>query len=329
MKKFDDITVVVQGPVQTFHDRPQEPNITQKCLASVRQFLPGAKIILSTWAGQDLSDLDYDELVISDDPGPNCRNYRLNGEPQWYNNNRQIVSSKAGLLKVNTPYAVKLRTDNYLISNAFVEFQTQFTRRSQNYAFLSERVVVSDTFTRRYAKGFPVAFHVSDFFYYGKTQDVLAFWDLPLFDNFIPDEKTPINHGFPGYIIDCTQAFFIKAMQKFDQTIELKSLLDNSPEILEQSRQCIMNNIIFDTPEKIGLGLCQKFLGSARVSRMSGKVAHIQFYEWLEWYKKYCDDSVDLSPYRHIKWKTKLFRFLHVYPKKIETILALRKRNIR
>ena len=70
-----DITVVVQGPVQTFSDREQESGITRKCLDSVRYFLPGAKIILSTWHNQDLTDLDYDQLVLCDDPGTNVRAY--------------------------------------------------------------------------------------------------------------------------------------------------------------------------------------------------------------------------------------------------------------
>lgn len=60
MSDFSDISVVVQGPVQSFQDREQEPGITQKCLESVRQHLPGSTLILSTWPGQELAGLDYD-----------------------------------------------------------------------------------------------------------------------------------------------------------------------------------------------------------------------------------------------------------------------------
>jgi hypothetical protein len=62
-----DITVVVQGPVQALPDRDQDEGITQLCLRSVRELLPGARIILSTWDQQDLDGLDYDELVINTD----------------------------------------------------------------------------------------------------------------------------------------------------------------------------------------------------------------------------------------------------------------------
>lgn len=324
---FSYITVVVQGPVQTFQDRPQEPNITHKCLSSVREHLPGAKIILSTWPNQDLTGLDYDHLVISDDPGINIRQFTLQGRPKSYNNNRQIVSSKAGLEKVVTPYAIKLRSDNYLTGNGFVQLQQQYRKRSQEYAFLKERVVVSDVFTRRYAKGFPVAFHVSDFFYYGRKEDVLALWDIPLFEDFQPSEVVPINSGFPDYLTDCTQALFLSAIQKFDPSLSLNSLLDNSKNKLIKSEKIIANNLIVASPNSIGLGLCEKFLGKARVSRRSGQVAHIQFFEWQKWYQKYCDHSLLIEGYLTKSIQLFFMRCFYVFPRRIQTLISIFKRK--
>lgn len=327
MIDFKDITVVVQGPVQTFNDRPQEPNITTKCFNSIRQLLPGATIILSTWPNQDLSGLDYDELVISPDPGANSRNQKLDGTPQWYNNNRQIVSSVEGLKRVTTKYAVKLRSDNFLTSNGFVALQQQYPKRCEQDCFLKERVVVSDVFTRKYAKGFPVAYHVSDFFYFGLTEDVLALWDFPLFEDFVPSAEEPISAGFPHFIIDCTQALFIAALQKYDSTIALKHLLDNQPETLMRSERIIANNLIVAPIDKLGLGLCQKFLGTARVSRASGKVAHLQFFEWQQLYKKMCGPS--FNPKTSMVESLVLFlqRCLYVFPTRPQTLLKVWKRN--
>ena len=47
-----DISVIVQGPINKKE--------TPKCLKSIRKFLPEAEIILSTWQGTDISNLDYD-----------------------------------------------------------------------------------------------------------------------------------------------------------------------------------------------------------------------------------------------------------------------------
>lgn len=316
---------MVQGPVQTFQDRPQEPNITTKCLKSVREHLPGATIILSTWPDQDLTGLDYDELVISADPGPNIRNMRPDGTPQWYNNNRQIVSSLEGLKRVKTQYAVKLRSDNFLVSNGFVALHQKYKQRSEQDRFLRERVVVSDVFTRKYAKGFPVAYHVSDFFYFGLTEDVLALWNFPLFNNFEPTANEPISHGYPNFMTDCTQALFLGALQQFDPSIRLNHLLDNDEEILKRSNRIIANNLIVAPIDKLGLGLCQKFLGTARVSRISGRVAHLQFFEWQQLYKEICDPNfkIDSSLYRTVI--IFLYRCLYVFPTRLQTRIKLKK----
>jgi len=61
---FEDISVIVQGPVVGAPD-----HLTRRCLASVRQHLPGAELVLSTWQGSDTGGLEYDLLVPNQDPG--------------------------------------------------------------------------------------------------------------------------------------------------------------------------------------------------------------------------------------------------------------------
>ncbi|SMY36988.1 WavE lipopolysaccharide synthesis [Photobacterium malacitanum] len=322
-----DITVVVQGPVQTFNAREQEFGITRKCLDSVRYFLPGAKIILSTWHNQDLTDLDYDQLVLCDDPGSNVRAYNVDGTPQTFNNNRQIVSTLSGLEQVTTPYAMKLRSDNYLISDAFLHLQQDFPKRCEQDRFFHEKVVVINTFTRRYAKGVPVVFHMSDFFYFGRTDDVIACWNIPLIDDFIVTKDCPYNIGFPDYSIDCTQMLFVRAMRKFDSQFTLNGLLDNNPEKQIFSDRCFANNFVIAEPQQVGVGLCRKFAEKARVSRTKGKVAHWQFKEWQQLYKKYCDPSFVIQYSMWERCKLFLQRCLYVFPARIENKRRLQQRQ--
>ena len=54
------ISVVIQGPI-----RPS----TSTLIAKLRVLLPCAEIILSTWDGEKLDGIDYDYLVLSDQPG--------------------------------------------------------------------------------------------------------------------------------------------------------------------------------------------------------------------------------------------------------------------
>ncbi len=326
MTSYKDISVVVQGPVQTLKGREQEEGITHKCLTSVRAYLPGAHIILSTWPGQELSGLDYDELVISEDPGPNVRDFHSDGRPQYYNNNRQIVSTLAGLRQVATPYAIKLRSDNYLTGNGFVELQRQYPARCDSHKIFRERVVVSNVFTRRYAKGYKVAFHLSDFFYYGLTEDLLAIWDLELLEDVSPDEAAKANVLAQGFIMDCTQMFWLRTLKKFNDTIKLDGLLDNSRENLELSDLYYANNLIIASPEELGLSLGEKFSGNARIARQKGKCAQWQHWEWQELYRRFCDPEMPHAPL-HKKLRLIGQRAMYVHPVRLETAFKLWKQK--
>jgi hypothetical protein len=323
LKTFEQITVIVQGPVQALNGRKQEENITRKCLLSVRDWLPGAKVILSTWLNQDLNNLDYDELITSEDPGTNVRNFHSDGSPQNYNNNRQIVSTLAGLKRVITPYALKLRSDNYLTSNHFVDLQCTYPKRSDQQAIFEERVVVSNVFTRKYAKGFRVAHHLSDFFYFGLTKDLLAIWNLELLSDINQTEAQQINQKSGGYPIDCTQMFWIKALQKYDSSVKLSGLLDGNKEQRRKSDLYYANNLVIGAPEDIGLGLEKKFSGKARIARLKGRCAQWQLFEWEDLYHRHCDPSFVSKITPAERWIYALARFFYILPSHIETRLKL------
>ena len=149
-----DITVVVQGPI----DRQK----TERCLKSVREALPGAKIILSTWEGSDIEGLDFDEVILSADPGgfpaQNIKN------PVICNVNRQIVSTRNGINAVDTPYAAKLRTDFCIEHSGFLDWFFRYSEKDN----VEHRVIVSDKFTRNpriVTRKIRRAFHPSDIFF--------------------------------------------------------------------------------------------------------------------------------------------------------------------
>lgn len=333
-KNHSDITVVVQGPVQSLDGRGQDAGITHQCLNSIRQHLPGAKIILSTWDKQDLSGLDYDELYINDDPGTNVREYKRDGKPVEMNNNRQIASSLGGLKRVKTKYALKLRSDNYLTGNQFVALQQQYVMRSGSCFFLTERVVVINTFTRQYHSGKRVAFHASDFFHFGLTEDVLRIWDIPLLKNLEYSEANKgkaQNRGFPQINIDCTQSFWLASINKYDPSVGLAYLYDCSTEILELSDRYYANNLIVAAPEDIGLGLGDKFVNPKRSKsgRKSGLVCFMSFKEWQVLYKKYCDKDYTVSGLAVERLRLFFWRCLLVFPRRLETEAKLRRRKVK
>ncbi|MBZ2190303.1 WavE lipopolysaccharide synthesis family protein [Alcanivorax sp. JB21] len=327
-----DVTVVVQGPVHTFRGRPQEDGITQRCLASVRHHLPRACLILSTWEGQELSGLDYDELILNPDPGGNIVSYRKDGAARRLNHNRQIVSTVQGLRRVSTPYAMKLRSDNALLGSGFIDLQQRFTKRCADMCWLRERVVLANTFTRKFAKGRRVLFHASDFFAFGLAEDVLNLWDLPLFDDLDADGSflaagQPYYPGAPEYPRDATQDLFLRFVNKHVPA-SLAHLLDGDEKRLRQSELILANNFIVAEPERIGLYLGRKFLHGVRTAKRTGRSGFYTYAEWQALYQRYCDPEYEVQDSFSERLMRMLVRLYGVWLKRLNASFSLGRRKL-
>jgi len=289
---YEDITVVVQGPVQALAERAQDDGITSRCLDSVRQYLPGARLILSTWPDQNLDGLDYDELIICEDPGRNIVGYTRGGEPRYENTNRQVVTTVEGLRKVTTKYAVKLRADNYLTGNNFVELQKHWQARGEQFKLLEERVVISNTFSRRYYRGLPMSFYICDFFYFGLTKDLLGIWDIPHIEDipYREDQKGCEQHpGSPWPILDVDQQLAKRfLLENYGVDIGVEHKHDLRFNARRNSDIIFANNFVVVTPEQINLALPNKFVTN-RQAKKSTQITYLQHAEWERLYRKYCD----------------------------------------
>jgi MoaA/NifB/PqqE/SkfB family radical SAM enzyme len=218
MIKPEDISIVVQGAI----DRES----TSKCLESIHKYLPGAKVILSTWKGSEVDGMDYDILVLNDDPGAPV-SLRSNGTPTPNNINRQLVSTRNGLLKVRTKYAFKLRSDLVLTNDRILLFFDQYQARDENYKFFDRKVIIPTVYTKEYShpNGMPVPFHPSDWWFFGLTTDLLLYFQhTPLADEnnyfcFHREYKYPERNPYPKMNVRFhpEQYYFIEAFkQKFD-----------------------------------------------------------------------------------------------------------------
>ncbi|KGY11285.1 wavE lipopolysaccharide synthesis family protein [Vibrio tubiashii] len=252
-----DITFVVQGPVQASKDRKQISGVTEKCLSSIRDHFPESTIILSTWKGQPHQGLDYDLVLELDDPGPN---FVYHGDERiQLNNNRQLYSSHMGLDKVETKFAVKMRTDNLLTGRGFVELYEKYsgTPRTNEYALLNSRVVTSSTFFISSHAGRAVHFHKSDLFDFGETEDLLKIWN----GNFVPELHF---NKAPGYKsrYPATEQFlclsWISRLLGKNYMLNTKAG-DDAGLGQDYWQNFIANNLIVDLPEKIGLDVTERF----------------------------------------------------------------------
>lgn len=162
-----EITVVMQGDI-----RPE----TAIAVRSVRSLLPNARLILSTFNTEDIGAIagEVDDVVMSDDPGAMPSFIKSDILPT-NNINRQLITSKAGLDRVHTTYAVKMRTDCILHNAEFVRLLERFTIGDAN----PNRLVVSSFFTRHPYGLSCYLFHISDWFVCGRSNRVRQFFSAP------------------------------------------------------------------------------------------------------------------------------------------------------
>lgn len=181
------VSVVVQGAV----DRKLTPVLLQ----SIRRFLPGAEIIISTWEGTPTKGLDCDRVVLSRDPGAIC----FDDPPQTpLNINRLLVSSQEGIAAATKPYILKCRSDLELIGDGFLYCYRKFPKREASLIVTEEKLVVGSLFSMLFEQElgvkFPMPYHLSDWYCFGQAQDVAKLFDVPIVDStytrwFSPKEK--------------------------------------------------------------------------------------------------------------------------------------------
>lgn len=170
--KTSDITVVFQGALKgyTQRDTPSFVDVVRQ----TRKVLPGAKMVLSTWEGTEIpSAVALDKVLMSADPGPLAPLKLIDTKAN--NINRQIVTTQAGVRAAQTPYTLKLRTDTFLEHAGFIDFyETQLRRDGRD-----RRIVTSAFFTLDPAVFERIPYHVSDWFQFGLTKVLQAYWNAP------------------------------------------------------------------------------------------------------------------------------------------------------
>lgn len=246
-----DISVVVQGYAE---------KSTSYLISSIRKYLPKSQIILSTWDYCDIKNLEYDKLVINDDPGAvPCEIW--DNYARGNNGNRQIASTKSGLEMVNTKYVLKLRSDLILLGDGFKKYFHLLSEREQEYSVFEERILIGELFSRhdfvyhRHGKEYdvPKPFHPSDWFAFGLSDDVKK-----LYGNvrLIPDEELQYSKlVHPEYVekydykyswrYTTEQHIFMEAIKNKVSSDLFRDWTDWNEENIELSQKYMLNNFAF------------------------------------------------------------------------------------
>lgn len=282
-----DISVVIQGAVS-------EKN-TKKCVDSVRRLLPDAEIILSTWQGSDITNLDYDILVLNKDPG--SRYFDISGKIH-NNNNRQIISTGAGIRKATRKYILKFRTDFKLDSIEFLKYWNEYPMRKREYAIFEHRVLTDVLFSRFRSDetGRPTPFHISDLWMFGYAKDLKEYFcDIPLLSyselgnySCLYPAKIPYNSMTFRYAPE--QYFGYHFAKKNFESINFDDWTDWDEKNILISDNIIYNNFIFLSFEQSGIWSDKHAHTILKENYINGIINH--FYFQVQ-YKNYCDKEYE------------------------------------
>lgn len=276
-----DISVVVQGAV--------DPNLTRPCLGSIRAILPGAEIILSTWTGSNTEELDYDVLVLSDDPGGIVcdKVHRITN-----NVNRQIVSTRSGIAAAKRRFTLKIRSDMLVTGTQFLDAWGRFDKdRSKDFLIFECRIVINNLYCANVRKtSFPL--HISDWIQFGLTSDLLRLWNIPTqkkkdMSNYWTESRRPSIDPVPTWMGRYLpeQYILLSCLEQNGFPVPLRYHTDMTLQNESVSEIVFANNFIILDYENSGFRFAKydpyKWDYSAQYTH----------YDWYRLYQKYCNPS--------------------------------------
>lgn len=260
---LNDISVVIQGKILGLPGEPYQMQLTQQCIESVRNFIPAAEIILSTWEGSIVKHLKYDKVIFNKDPG--AVSYS-DLEPFFFNNNnRQIVSTYNGLKAATKTYAVKMRGDCKFTDTDFVYYLKEFPRGEQ-YSFFKQRIIIPTKYSRN-PRRIAQLIHPSDIFQVGLLEDLLSLWSIPLqpepeTTRAIPVNKKIFNNSLRGGIhrmkFGAEQYTWYAFCKMRGLDLELKYFSNLPVSKILASDVSIINNFVIQDALKLGIILPAK-----------------------------------------------------------------------
>jgi hypothetical protein len=287
-----EISVVVQGPI--YGKSGEAPNLryTKAGLESVRKYLPGSEIILSTWQGSDLAGLDFDVLVTSEDPGPLLM-LGETGRPFTNNVNRLIVSTKEGIKRATRKYLLKLRSDLVLTGNDFLKYYGIFERRAAEYQILKNRVLAMyGCNPHRCSKA---SFHPSDWYSFGLKEDVFNIWDVPLLKG--ANLRGAAVDGYYDQMVNLAaeQYVWVSFLRKYGP-VKFEYFQDTQDDARRKSDLSQVNNLVFLTAAQLNI----KSLKHCNRGHATTGFRRMIFYthnEWRRLYNQYCHGDLKIVPH--------------------------------
>lgn len=285
-----NISVIVQGLVVGATDVDGEKRFTERCLNSVRKYLPDAQIIFSTWERCNTDNLNCDVLIKGVEPEDIFMSFS-DGTLKLMTVNNQIISTQNGLKASDRPYALKIRSDILLNGTSFIKYFEKYNKNNDSQ-FLKKRVVTLPTYNPR--KGAKFLFDPSDWIFFGLTEDIKNIFNIPIMkeDDLKGEKKN--GHFLIKNNLEAEQYIWVNFLSKYKK-INLPSINFFSEELLEESEASYARNLIMMPAQKIKVK-CLKMPNAGYGARPWLSQGLYTYSDYRRMYNKYNDKKIPFIP---------------------------------
>lgn len=313
-----DISIVVQGPILKSSLYDMTNQTTQFICQRLKHLMPESELIISTWLGEQVAHLPYDQCVLNTDPGATWFNY---GDHQLLNNcNRLIASTRAGIAAAQRPYILKIRSDLFMVSKKFLNYFYKFPHFDPRYKFVKDRIIAFSLDTIKSHRT-PMLmnpafrmhrpFHISDWAYFGHRGDLWNLFDIPLveepeFSQWFLTRFKPFLDMEPHRLwkMPPEQYITVSFLKKF-ANIKFEHTNDTAHDNINLSEKMLTNNFLVLDQTQFSLISLKYIKLQLLFPTLLNKTA-IFYHTWLQDYLKHCDVPRSVNYYRNkvtIKWR--------------------------
>jgi hypothetical protein len=287
-----DITVIVRGLVVGQGEADARQHFTQRALESIRAVLPGAQVILSTWKGSNLTGLNYDEVVLSDEP-EGLYMLREDGSEKLIAANNQIITTRAALSYVDRPYVLSVRSDVVLEHAGFVSYFVTYNKQPP-HDVVGHRIAVLPTYNPR--RSFALfLFDVCDWFYFGTVADISDLFEIPLMSHDRHVRRVPEQLPYIKDNLESEQYIWTSFLKKKGYFDGLPSLHYLDERLLKLSEQSYARYTIMVPASRAGV-VCLKMPRAGYGARPWLSQGLYTFNEYKQLYNRYVARTLIVVP---------------------------------
>lgn len=294
-----DISVVIQGKID-------EGTILQ-CLKSIKNYLPDAEIILSSWNDSNIENVEQycNKIVLNKDPGA------ISFGPKLNNINRIIVSSRNGVKYATRKYILKIRSDLVLFNDNILKFKNKYPKRQKKYSLFKERIYGYELFStkseERDNKFFHSIFHISDWCYFGLKEDIQELFNIhlvkePNFSEYFKNyEYARMNKSIFNnrtWKMSPEQYVTSENAKKVFKYLKVKHCLDWRKKVVIASNKFIVNNFYVLSIKDWGIKTLKKQYTNKTIDKTICKNGAWVGKNWLLDYQRYCN-PIFIIPIRY------------------------------